>query len=708
MEMRQRPQPSSCLPGLSEPLAPAAQRLGYRFSVLLVAGCLILLPGVYLGLVALSLGVLGWHLINLPAWLGSAPAVLLHLALSGWGLAWSVALIKPLFAPRAHLTPPRDLPRETEPRLHAFVAQVFCSVGLSPPTRIELDHESNASARLGNSFSDLFRGKVSVLTIGLPLVAGLTTEQLAGVLAHECGHFRQRAGMRLSTMIRWIIAWFARLVYEQDEWDHWLQRRVNSRRCPVSTVLRIHVALSRYLLWGFLTLGRLVASYLLRQMELDADTYEVKLVGTETFAATVYRMHELALAQETAIDDMLFSFREGRVTTDFPGLVVQESEQLAEMIQAASQAEMTRHCTWLDSHPSDAARIQSSHRVPVDETYRNSMPAYALFDDFDAACARLTADMNQRLFGPAWQQAEPVPLDAFVQKHNDALDDLFALKRVFGGAFSVAWGMCTPELPPHRPSEGSLDRLWRCAGVLAEERGAFVERATALEAARFEQGDLLTKGEAAQPISPLEDLQVARFEEVFWEWVESAQALLASPLGRSLSPDPRQSAKHMAGMWSTAAELYKVTPHFREAEQLLVTFEELLEQAQQEVAHANAVELRLERTHHELATTLHDAHRLLDAVTYPFATETAESISTHIFDPSPREEQSPLASAYAFIERFPDLYARVIGRLCRMAEEVEHALRAKPHLEQQLKVAHGRHGEHRPRHTRPQNQDIGS
>ena len=75
----------------------------------------------------------------------------------------------------------------------------------------------NASAGFGRD-AGLF-GQNLVLTIGLPLVAGLTARQFAGVLAHEFGHFSQGAGMRLSYVVRSVNAWFARVVFERDGWD---------------------------------------------------------------------------------------------------------------------------------------------------------------------------------------------------------------------------------------------------------------------------------------------------------------------------------------------------------------------------------------------------------------------------------------------------------------------------------------------------------
>lgn len=46
----------------------------------------------------------------------------------------------------------------------------------------------------------------------------LDLQQFAGVLAHEFGHFAQSSGMRLSYLIRSINHWFARVVFEEDQW----------------------------------------------------------------------------------------------------------------------------------------------------------------------------------------------------------------------------------------------------------------------------------------------------------------------------------------------------------------------------------------------------------------------------------------------------------------------------------------------------------
>ncbi len=52
----------------------------------------------------------------------------------------------------------------------------------------------NASAGLRRGLLSLFSHDL-VLTIGLPLVQGLSLREFTAVLAHEFGHFRQGGGM---------------------------------------------------------------------------------------------------------------------------------------------------------------------------------------------------------------------------------------------------------------------------------------------------------------------------------------------------------------------------------------------------------------------------------------------------------------------------------------------------------------------------------
>ena len=103
------------------------------------------------------------------------------------------------------------------------------------------------------------------------------------MLAHEFGHFAQGAAMRLTYIIRSTSNWFARVVYERDEWDLKLVRAAHGIDIRLGIFLhltRLCIWLSRRILWVLMHLGRILSAFMLRQMEFDSDSYETKVAGT--------------------------------------------------------------------------------------------------------------------------------------------------------------------------------------------------------------------------------------------------------------------------------------------------------------------------------------------------------------------------------------------------------------------------------------------
>ena len=122
------------------------------------------------------------------------------------------------------------LDREREPEFHAFVETIAESVGAPAPWRIEIDHLANASASYHRLPIDLFRRRM-ILTLGAPLIACMNTRQLAGIIAHEFGHFSQRLGMGTVLGVMHIALWFIAGAgaggSEYDaEWDEQLEASI--------------------------------------------------------------------------------------------------------------------------------------------------------------------------------------------------------------------------------------------------------------------------------------------------------------------------------------------------------------------------------------------------------------------------------------------------------------------------------------------------
>ena len=199
------------------------------------------------------------------------------------GLVTVVFMVKPLLARPGRRAQPLALNPAAEPVLYALVREVARQIGSPLPSRIDLDCQLNASASFRRGLRDVLGGDL-VLTIGLPLVAGLTAAELAGVIAHELGHFRQGLAMRLTAVVRAINGWFIRVIYARDEWDERLAEwGRESQSLAVSFVVvcaAVAVWFSRQLLTLLLLIGHGLSSLLLRQMEIDADRCEYRLAGS--------------------------------------------------------------------------------------------------------------------------------------------------------------------------------------------------------------------------------------------------------------------------------------------------------------------------------------------------------------------------------------------------------------------------------------------
>lgn len=192
---------------ISGPIKPVRTSFFYQLGLLWSAIVMVVLPVIYLGVIAIAAWAVYYHATQHVGMMGSVRGrgailmVAIYAAPIIAGAIMIVFMIKPLFARPADEGRSRFLTRQGEPVLFEFVEKLCASVGAPLPRRIEVNNELNASASYGRGWRGLFGGDL-VLTVGAPLAAGLSLEQFAGVLAHEFGHFSQGMGMRMTYIVR--------------------------------------------------------------------------------------------------------------------------------------------------------------------------------------------------------------------------------------------------------------------------------------------------------------------------------------------------------------------------------------------------------------------------------------------------------------------------------------------------------------------------
>ncbi|MBT4865686.1 MAG: M48 family metalloprotease, partial [Planctomycetaceae bacterium] len=379
-----------------------------------------------------------------------------------------VFMFKPLFSRSPHSERWRSLTRDDQPLLFAFVERICDAVGAAHPSRINLDVQVNASASFRRGWLS-FLGNDLVLTIGMPLVAGMSTRQFAGVLAHEFGHFSQGAGMRLTYVIRVISHWFTRVVYERDAWDEKLKDAARSIDLRIGWILylaMLFIWITRKILWVLMMIGHAVSGLMLRQMEYDADRYEARLAGSDTFETTARQLQMLGLAHHGAMSDLGDFYREGRLADNLPALIMANVDQLPkEAAEHIDKQLETATTGWFDTHPSDKERIASARLEDTDGIFRLKGPASQLFNSFAKHSKYVTFDYYRQVFGDELKREELHPIDELLERQGEEQETFKTLHRYYQAQYSPLRPLSLPQWIIAAPDNPKV-----CATALKESR----------------------------------------------------------------------------------------------------------------------------------------------------------------------------------------------------------------------------------------------
>ena len=393
----------------------------YVASLVVIACLIILLPLAYFALIgAVGFGVYWSITENIFVARGTTPGPLLGPVLGTLaafvGTILFIAMVKPVIAPIRKREDEFTLYRENEPRLYAFVEALCAIIGAPTPKRIDVTGEVNASASFRRGLLSLIMPGDFVLTIGMPLAAGMTVAEFAGVLAHELGHFSQRAGMRASYIINTVQFWLVRAVYEPDGWDAMLDRWAHRAGGPALLLLlavSITLLLSKAVLWVLLLLSSILTSFLSRQMEFNADRYQLRLVGPKVFARTHARMTELHAGLFYGMEEAMVMHHRTRkrelpddmaaLAVDHAGRVTKEALQRVEIHRKATERGLFL------SHPPTHIRIDRATRLGEPGIMRAEMPASTLFADFADGCRTATFGLYKETMGEDFYEAKFVP-----------------------------------------------------------------------------------------------------------------------------------------------------------------------------------------------------------------------------------------------------------------------------------------------------------
>jgi len=315
--------------------------------------------GLLVGFYVFAVGVvvaLGWGVVEL-ARVGLTGYVLAKLGF--FVVVLGFVVLRALFGRRKNRATPSIgllLTEQAEPALWAEVRRIAEFAGTRPPDEIRLVPEVNAAVTEDAKWLGLVAG-TRRLYLGVPLMLGLTSDQLRSVIAHELGHYSGRHTALSAITYRGQIA-IARVIQGLG---------VDSLAAKIFKLYaRLYYAVSHSVN---------------RRQELEADTLSAALVGSATASSALRELHPLSAAWTFYVDSYadLGSSIGHRPTDLYDGFSrflasPARQDQLAEM--RADSAEPPRSV--FDTHPPTSERIARLVAIDRASSSDESGPAAAL------------------------------------------------------------------------------------------------------------------------------------------------------------------------------------------------------------------------------------------------------------------------------------------------------------------------------------------
>jgi Zn-dependent protease with chaperone function len=196
--------------------------------------------------------------------------------LAGWvalPLAYAVWIaVRDAVRARPQPSQAPELTRGEHPALWAEVDALAAGLQTAPPARIVVEPAVNASVTEAGGHREM--------TVGLPLLLGMTRPELRAVLAHELGHYGAGHTRLLALSYR-------------------------ARDAVLGTVGNLSGGPARWLLGGYARCYLVVAAWANRAQELQADDFAARVAGREAAASAFRRLLAISVAWDALVEDYL-------------------------------------------------------------------------------------------------------------------------------------------------------------------------------------------------------------------------------------------------------------------------------------------------------------------------------------------------------------------------------------------------------------------
>jgi hypothetical protein len=281
-----------------------------------------------------------------------------------------------------------------EPRLQNLLGEVAQQMGAAAPQRVLVTCDVRVAHR---------RRGGGELMIGLPLVACLTEDELAGLLASHLALARRGSAAGAIAWIRGINAWLWHSVYGQSRLDQWLSVVAQRQHFHVSKLLLPLSVLNwppRVVLFVPMFIANTIGAGVIRRAEQDADRLAARLIGLRAFGGLLERQELIDFAWEGVLAELEFLHREQQLPASLAEHLALRMQDMTPELRAVLGETVNKPAERpFDSRASREERMQALAGEPATGVLQCSRPAKGFLIGYEALTTTMTRDYYAGRFG---------------------------------------------------------------------------------------------------------------------------------------------------------------------------------------------------------------------------------------------------------------------------------------------------------------------
>ncbi|HEY0634914.1 MAG TPA: hypothetical protein VGE00_05990 [Gammaproteobacteria bacterium] len=484
----------------------------------------------------------GWLFETLPLVLAALLSALLLMA----GTLFLLLLAKPLLGLYQRREPHFELGKDVEPEFFRYVAEIAALAGTTPPVKISVNNGAALMVRPLWHWRALFR-RDKQLTIGLSLLVGLDSRQLAALLALALYPWRPGFLPLVGQLLDGNMRWLHRAGYGSDLLDRALgdwQLRLPKLAPVLSKVARLAAWSAQPALWR-LKFSRALSRRLVQRLIANGDLLAGQVAGSTSLRAALQRTRLLDFAAQNTLPELEKMWQsKGELPDNIATAVMARAAHYPPQIQNQLNALQERRI--IDNGafwPSDAQRLQFASCLGEEAgEYAISVPCSAFFLRLD----KLARIMTVRYYHAYLHL--PVTTNKLVRvavKGSKEYETDLHIARFFGGVYGDFLPLRLQAQLKSRPQGArELAQQWSQATqrILTEQARA-ATLATALRQADdalidVSNRELLQRAAVGSALSGLTLLKESNAEELHQQCrdAEAAWEQSAAEVGKLLEP----------------------------------------------------------------------------------------------------------------------------------------------------------------------------